>query len=374
MKIIADKDILLKSFIIVDSVISSKNSNSILSNCLLTLSKNLLYIIGTDNDIAIRHRLDVISDDNVSLLLNGKKVIQILKELPKGEVIFEIDESYSVTIKSKEIKGIFKVIGSEKNDYPDIQNINEKKCISIDQIVLKDLFRKVSYAAATDTIKPSFHGVFIISEKENNITVVASDSRRLSLCSRHMDESINLKEGVIIPLKTVNELNKIFSNGKCLFLITGNQCFFKIGDTEVISRIVDGQFPNYKQVIPIDFNIRAYIKTASLIESLKRILVFTKEPSYKCIMNFSKNKLSIESKTAELGEASESLDIESQSEEKITIGINTQYLIDSLKEVDFESVFIGITGSMSPLCIRPENDENNTAVIMPIQIKPNESI
>lgn len=373
MKFTADKELLLKSLIIVDSVISSKNSNSILSNCLLELSKNSLEIIGTDNDIAMRHRLDVLSDDSISLLINSKKVIQILKELPKGEVIFDIDEVFSIIIKSKDVKGSYKVIGSEKNDFPEIKKINENKCINIDQATFKDLFRKVSYAAAMDTIKPSFHGVFIISEKDKNISVVASDSRRLSLCTRSIGENINLKEGFIIPLKTVNEINKLLSNGKCLFSINDNQCFFKIGETEIISRTVDGQFPNYKQVIPVDFNIKAYIKTTKLIESLRRIIIFTKEPSYKCILSFSKNKLSIESKTAELGEAAETLDIESINDEKITIGINSQYLLDSLKEVDFESVIIGITGSMSPLCLRPENDENNTAVIMPIQIKSTDS-
>jgi len=94
----------------------------------------------------------------------------------------------------------------------DIKKINENKCINIDQITFKDLFRKVSYAAAMDTIKPSFHGVFIVSEKEKFLSVVASDSRRLSLCTRMIDDNINLKEGIIIPLKTVNEINKLLSN------------------------------------------------------------------------------------------------------------------------------------------------------------------
>jgi DNA polymerase III subunit beta len=375
MTFTADKEMFLKSVIISDSAISSKNSNTILSNCLFNINKNILEIIGTDNDITVKTSMDVISDGNMNFTVNTKKLVQITKELPKGEILIDIDSNYNIIIKSKmkESKGKFKLIGKEKGDFPDIHSMNEKDSIKIDQTILKDMLRKVSYAASTDVIKPSFNGVFLISEKKGFISVVASDSRRLSLCTRTIDDSVYIKDGIIIPLKTINELYKNINVGICSLYIKNNQCFFKFGETEIISRIIDGQFPNYKQVIPVDFIKKVFIKRDSFIESLRRVMVFTKEPSYKVLLTFLKDKVKIESKTSELGEGFEEIIVESNNDENISVGINSQYLLDSLKEIDFDTIELGITGTMSPLCIKSENDENSVSVIMPIQMKSNDN-
>ena len=118
-----------------------------------------------------------------------------------------------------------------------------------------------------------------------------------------------------------------------------------------------------------DYLIKSIVPTKKLIESLRRIMVFTKEPSFKIVMSFSKNILSLESKTPDLGEAVEEIEIESSSDEKLVLGVNAQYLMDSVKDINSLSVEINLTGQMSPLSIVPENDDNSVSVIMPIQIK-----
>ena len=296
-----------------------------------------------------------------------------MKELPKGEIIIDIDDSYCVSIKSKEIKGNYKLIGTGRLEFPEIPSITSDNIIEFDQNIFKEMIRNVSYAASTDTIKPAFNGLYFISEKEGFLTAVASDSRRLSMCVRQINEGVNIKDGIIVPLKTINEIQKLLYTGSTKFSILGNQCFFKIGNTEIISRLVDGQFPNFKQVIPKDYSIKAVTGTKKLIESLRRIMVFTKEPSFKVILTFANNILKIESKTAELGEAVEEIVIESNNTEKMVIGINSQYLIDSIKEINSHSIVFGLTGQMSPVTISPEDDDKTTAVIMPIQIKSTEN-
>lgn len=375
MNFTIEKDILLKAVSIADSAVSSKNINTSLGYCLINIYDNFLTISGTDNDIAIRHKCDVISDGNFSFIVNGKKVIQIIKELPKGEIDISVDSNFGVSIKSrsKDVKGVFKVIGSENIDYPVIPDFDDKKSFSFDQNKFKEMIRKVSYAASNDSIKPAFNGVYIVSEKSGFLSVVASDSRRLSISSDSVNESFFQKEGIIVPLKTVNEIMKILSSGEFLFYVNENQCFFKIGNTEIISRIIDGQFPNYKQVIPKDYSLKIYIPREKLIETIRRILVFTKEPSYKVVLSFSKEKVLIESKTAELGEASEYIDIESNLSDKIVIGINAQYVLDAVKELESPVVECGINGPMNPVTFSPEGDGRNLAIIMPIQIKSADS-
>ena len=266
------------------------------------------------------------------------------------------------------MKGLYKLLGASEEEYPVINIINNENSIEFDQNVLKEMIRNVIYAAATDLVKPSFNGVFFISDKKE-LSTVASDSRRLSLCTREMDAEINLKDGIIVPLKTIQEVYKLLSTGKAMFSVSGTQCYFQVGRTEIISRLVDGQFPNFKQVIPKDYTLKAVVQNKKMMEVLRRIMVFTKDPSYKTILTFKKNSLTIEAKTPELGEANEQIDVETSSDEEITLGINAQYLMDSIKDLNSISIEVCVTGNMNPVTIIPEDDSRSLAVIMPIQLK-----
>jgi DNA polymerase-3 subunit beta len=373
MKINIDREMLLKAVITADSIVSSKNVNTILSNCLFNVSKDQIEIISTDNEIAIRTKIDAVSDGSISFTANGKKFSSFLKELPNDEIVLDINDSLIIELrtKSKEVKGHYTLIGTSTEEYPAIPSFDEKDAIELDQPVLREMIKKVVYAASHDTIKPVFNGIFLVSEKNREMTVVSTDSRRLSMITRIMESNdIKMENGFIIPLKTVNEIFRLLeSAGRCRFSYNRNQCFFRIGNTEIISRVVDGQFPNYKHVIPSDHIMDVVIETQKLLKLVKRVIIFTREPANKIICHFKKDTLVIEASTPELGEAREEIDIENSSSESITIGINAQFFIDCLKEIDSYSIRCGITGQMSPVTITPEDDSNYVSVIMPIQIK-----
>ena len=150
---------------------------------------------------------------------------------------------------------------------------------------------------------------------------------------------------------------------------TGTAAESKIDDTEIISRIVDGQFPNYKQIIPKEYSLKAVVETSKILDSVKRAMIFTREPAYKIVMTFNKEVLKIEANTPELGKAEEEISFESDSKDKVILGINAQFLLDTLRQVNSYSFVCGITGQMSPVTIIPEDDKNYISVIMPIQIK-----
>ncbi|MDY6933773.1 MAG: DNA polymerase III subunit beta [Spirochaetota bacterium] len=372
MKIEVDKDQLLKSLNIADSVISSKNINTAISNCLFNVIKDEIEIVSTDNEIGIRTRIDAKSDFEDSFTVDGKIFTGILKELPKGHIKLEISESYLIEMhsSSSDIKGYSKIIGKDASEFPDLPILPDDNAIEIENDILKEMIRKVIYAAAKDTTKPVFHGIFMSYNNQNNLTMVATDSRRLSIASKPIEGDVNLEEGIILPLKAANELFRLLENeGRCKFILKNNQCFFNLGRTELMSRIVDGQFPNYKQVIPVEFIFKALVQKNRLMDSLRRAIIFTREPSYKIILHFKKDVLTIEAKTPELGESIEEIPIESDSNEEISIGLNAQFIMDSIKEIDSHSVIISITGSMSPVAFSPEDDNNYLSVIMPIKMK-----
>lgn len=373
MKIEVDRDKLLRSINIADSIITSKQVSTILSNCLMNITRDQIEILSTDNEIGIRTRLDASSDSDGSFTVYGRKLSGILKELPGGIVILDVDKDNLIDIKTKEskVKGHYTLIGTVSDEFPEIPTYSDEDFIEIEQPVLKEIIRRVVYAAATDTIKPVFNGVFLLSESAGKLTAVATDSRRLSITNMKISEDIDLKDGVIIPLKTINEILRLLNpSGVCKFFIGENQCFFRINETEVISRVVEGNFPNYKQVIPQEHVIKAVVNKENILESLRRAMIFTREPANKIVMSIKMDYLRIEVKTPDLGEAEEELSIETDGDYEITIGVNAQFLIDSIREIDGSMIQLSITGEKSPITVNPVDDEDYTSVIMPIQIKP----
>jgi DNA polymerase-3 subunit beta len=376
MVIHIDNESLFKSINIADSIISSKNINTILANCLFNVSKNSIEIISTDNEIAVRTKVEAKSDKAISFAVNGKKFSSILKELPHDELSITVNESLSIDItsRSKDVKGHYTLIGLAADEFPEIPHFMEDNSIEVEQAVFKEMIRKVIYAASTDTIKPVFNGIFLISDAKGNVSSVSTDSRRLAIITRSVKQDISFGDGIIIPLKTVHEVYRLLeSSGNCKFSYNNNQCFFKIANTEIISRIVDGQFPNYRQVLPKEYMLEIEVETKKLLDSVKRAMIFTREPANKIIMNVQSNKIVIQASTPELGEAEEEIAVKSNKDEKISIGINAQFLIDALKEVDSNLIKCGITGQMSPVTIIPTNDNNYTSIIMPIQIKSSQN-
>jgi len=373
MIIEVDRDKLLRSINIADSIITSKQVSTILSNCLMNVTRDQIEILSTDNEIGIRTRLDVSADSDGSFTIYGRKLSGILKELPAGIVVLDVNKDYLIDIRTKEgkVKGHYTLIGTVSDEFPEIPTYSDEDFIEIEQPVLKEIIRRVVYAAATDTIKPVFNGVYLLSESAGTLTAVATDSRRLSMTSMKISEDIDLKDGVIIPLKTINEILRLLNtSGVCKFFIGENQCFFRINETEVISRVVEGNFPNYKQVIPKEHVIKAVVNKESILESLRRAMIFTREPANKIVISIKMDYLRIEVKTPDLGEAEEELSIETDGDYEITIGVNVQFLIDSIREIDSSIIQLSITGEKSPITVTPVDDEDYTSVIMPIQIKP----
>ncbi|MBN2402414.1 MAG: DNA polymerase III subunit beta [Spirochaetes bacterium] len=375
MRIEADRDILLKSISIVDSIIPSRTVNAILANCLFNVSKDKIQISATDQEIGIKTALKATSEQEVSFTVNGTRLVSLLKEMPAGLISININDSYQIDIntKSSDVKGDFTLLGTQGDNFPEIPDFYEQGAVEIDQGDLKDMIRKVIYAAATDTIKPFFNGVFFVSQSRENLTLVATDSRRLSIITRNLKNEIDLDEGIIIPLKAVHELQRLLeSDGTCSFSMQGNQCFFKIGGTQFVTRTIDHKFPNYTQVIPKEQDIAVNVSRGKFMETLRRALIFTRMPANTVICHFKKDLLTIEVKTSELGECVEDIAAVSDIKEDIAIGLNAQFLFDSIKEMDSETVNIGLTGQMSPVKFTPDNDPDFISVIMPIKVKESE--
>lgn len=370
MKFEVDRDLLLKALTTADSIITSKSANYILSLCLMYVSKGKLEIITTDKDIMLKTSIDVKSSKDFSFLINGKKFVNIIKEFPKGDVIVSVDENFSVCINSKSLKGNYTLVGMPKGEFPEFKKIDEVIAFEIEQIELKEMIRKVVYSVANDNIKPSFCGIFFTTDENAKLTAVATDAKRLSLFSLPIDSSLKLKEGIIVPKKAIGELYRILcEEGKCVFSIGLNMCSLKIENTEIVSRLIDGQFPNYKQVIPREFSETIIIQREKFIDTIRRMMVFTKEPFYKVSFKLNNEVLIVSSESHEYGKADEELSVTTTNNSTVEFILSANYLYESLREMDEDEIEIKILTATSPIVIKPKNKKNELSVIMPIQLK-----
>jgi DNA polymerase-3 subunit beta len=371
MLIKVEKGALLRAVTIADSILQGKAVNTITNNCLFSVSTDFIEIISTDNDISTNTTIDCESDEVFMFVCDGKKIAQILKELPDGTVVLK-QESNFMNITSSSIHGDYKLVTADGKNFPKIEIGKFENNAQLSQAQFKRMIKKVIFAASHDSIKPVFNGLYILSSSTTELSLVASDSRRLSYIHELIDSDTVIAEGAVVPLKTVNEIIKLLDTGIFEIGINKNQSLFKIGSTTIISRLIDGNFPDFDKVIPKDFIDSVLIENKKFIESLKRVMIFTKEPTFKVILEFNKNSLKIEAKTPEYGEAFETIDIERNIDETIKIGINSQYLMDALKEIESISCKINISGQLSPMTIQPEDKDNYISVIMPIQLKSSE--
>ncbi len=368
MKFEIEKDSLLKALITADSVLSVKSANYILSLCLMCVSKGKLEIITTDKDMMLKTSIAVNASKDFSFLVNGKKLANIIKEFPKDYVSVTVDENFSVTISSKTIKGNYTLVGMEKGDFPEFKKIDEVIAIEIEQSELKEMIRKVVYSVANDNIKPAFCGIYFTTDEHAKLTAVSTDAKRLSLFSLPIDSSLKLKEGIIVPKKAIEEVYRVLGDrGKCVFSIGLNMCSFKVENNEIVSRLIDGQFPNYKQVIPREFSETILINREKFLDTIRRVMVFTKEPFFKVSFKLCGDVLLVSSETQEFGKAEEELSVTTTNNSTTEFILSANYLFESLREIDEEEIEMKLLVATSPILIKPKNRKDEISVIMPIQ-------
>jgi len=371
MKIKIAKNEILKAVTIAESIISTKSINTILLNCLIKVSLNKIEVISTNNEISLFTTLKATSSKDGSFLVNGKKMASILRELPEDEVIIKVTESKVIEIntENKQIKGDYKLIGLVADEYPEIETFAENNLIEIKQNSFKEMISKVVYAASIEVVRPAYNGVFFKLNEEGEMNAVATDSARMAIYNEKIEKKEQSFEA-IVPLKTIPHLTSLLEGEeKMFFSFEKNRCFFKIDNTKIISRLINERFPNYKDVLSANYLFKAKVEKDDFLASLKRIVIFTKEPIYKVDLIFKGENLTIETQTPELGEAREELIIQSLFKEEIVIRINAQLIIEALKKISEKAIELTITGNSQPVIIKPIEKQNYISVVMPFQKK-----
>ncbi len=374
MKILISKEDLLEGLQRVQGIVEKRTTVPMLSNILIeTLDKeSSIKLEATDLEIGIRSIYPARINRPGGIAVSGRKILEIVRELPPGHIDLEVQEGHYIVIRAG--RGYFKITGVEKEDFPVLPDIDEQPSFSVDRDIYKDLFRKTFYAIADSEPRHVLNGALMEIKKEDEklkIIMVGTDGHRLALCERSINgENFSEKEmKVIIPKKTLSELKKIIdSNEKVDTFIGGKQIHFRGQNIYLTSRLIEGNFPDYRKVIPPPSENIATFNREELIDIVKRVSVMSREKTKAIVIDISPGRAIFSAKDPEIGESREEEDVNYRGE-ALTMGLNYKYLLDALQACTEGEIIMEINGSLKPVIIKEISDPSSLALIMPMRVQ-----
>jgi DNA polymerase III subunit beta len=354
MKFTIAKDQLLGGLQAVQNIVGSRTTLPILSNVLLHCEEERLDLTATDLDVTIRSSVQAAVQRPGAITVPVKKLFGIARELGVGEIEFEVDDKNACRISAG--GSYYRMNGLTADDFPPLPKFSDSRRVVLPQEKLKAMLRRTAFAVSTDETRYVLNGIFL-SLKEHRITMVATDGRRLALTDEELEISDDSQMEFIVPTKAINELNRMLqAKGDVEIKVSENQASFLLtseqsGSTLITTKLVEGSYPNYKQVIPSEAGERIPIAREELLQALRRAEIMTSEKSNSVKLAFTRNNLAITANTPEVGEARESLAINYKGDDR-AIAFNPGFMMDPLKALDVDEIFFEITDELSPGVIK----------------------
>jgi DNA polymerase III subunit beta len=367
MKFTCTRDDILKEISIAQEVISSKNSLSVLSNVLLTAAKGELKLQATDLKVGFETSLPVEITQEGTTTAFCDKLLNILRSLPEGEVELEQADPMMLRIRplSKKVDFQLRCIPSDK--YPELARASDNMYFDFPQKDFIEMVSRTLFAVSDDETRYFMNGIFL-EKRDDSLIMVATDGRRLSFISRKIPVRMENMKGVILPPKILTIVRKLSSGEGALSLaLTDKNVFIRLGATRLSSNLIDGQFPDYRRVIPDAQKYRATVEKKSLEDALRRVSLLVEQKSRKVVFSLSDGALTIMSKESELGVATEELPCE-YSGPQMSFAVNCMYMSEPLREIASETVTMEFSDVNKAITLKPAPDEGYTNIIMPMQL------
>ena len=353
MNLTITKDQIIAGLQAVQNVVSTRTTLPILSNVLLRAEGGHVEFTATDLDVTVACKVEAKVSKPGATTLPVKKLFGIVRELT-GEIEIETDEKNVSSIRSG--SSFFKIHGRGADEFPPLPKFKDEKKVNQPQENIRAMIRKTSFAVSTDESRYVLNGIFV-SLKEGKMTLVATDGRRLALVDEEVEISEKSAGEFIVPAKAINELNRLLQDkGEVELKFGENQASFALKNENgfsvlLITKLIEGNYPNYRQVIPGEAKERIAVGREELVQALRRAEIMTSEKANSVRLNFGKNLLTITANSPEVGEARETLAINYKGKE-IAIAFNPRYLIDPLNALTEDEIFIELIDELSPGVIK----------------------
>ena len=371
MKFICDKANLLKAINSVVKGVSSKTTMPILEGILIQTNENQVKLTTYDLELGIEYVINCEVVEQGNTVVAANVFSEIIRRLPDTDISISLDEKELLVIECE--GSLFKLATMNPLEFPELPSINEENSIELEQNTLKDMIGKTIFAVSTEAHRAIFTGC-LFEIKDNKINVVAVDGYRLGWKSRFLENEVgNFK--VLIPGKTLNEVNKIISDSfdKIKISVAKNQALFEMENCKIVTRLLEGEFLDYEKVIPKTWETKIRVNKKELQESFERVSLISmssveKERKYPVKVSIEIGKIIISCKN-QSGDAKEEIFLTTEGK-NLEVGFNPKYFLDALKAIDDEEIFVEFGSSLSPSIIKSVEDTGDyTYMILPIRIQ-----
>jgi DNA polymerase-3 subunit beta len=374
MKLSITKSEFLRGLGRIQSIVEKRNSMPILANVLLEApskgAEAKLHLAATDLEVGIRSQHDANVSEPGGLTVSAKKLFEIIRELSDEKVELSATPNSYLEIRCNRSR--FTLAGTVAEEYPTLPEFSPEKTVLIPASVLSEMIERTMYAASIDETRYNLNGVYLeVLDDTGAIRLVATDGHRLASIDREIEgDTSALASGVIIPRKGLGELKRLVDEDdaeEIELAFANNSGLARKGDVTLVMRLIEGEFPNYNQVIPKNLTRHLILPTDTLVHAVRRVALLSSERSRAVKLEVSDGQLVITSSNPDLGDAREELDID-YAGEALAIGFNAKYLLDAIGAIQSKEVRFSFQDELSPSRLSPPDDEKTIAVVMPMRI------
>ena len=318
-------------------------------------------------DIGIEHIIttDVTIIDEGSIVIPSRLFGEIIRKLPDGDVQIDVAENNEIVISCLNSK--FNLLGYDASEFTELPVLEESNSYTINQDLIHNMIRQTIFATSIDESRLVLTGA-LLEIKDNNISMVAIDGYRLAVRKAFINSNVENK--AVIPSKTLNELNKILSmesEGDLIISFTEKHILFTMNSIKIVSRLLDGEFINYQQIIPKSNKSTVKVKTRELFDAIERASLLAKEGKNNMVKFTIEDDIMTIDSNVEIGSVTEKVNIELEGDD-LEIGFNSKYLLDALKIIDSEEVNMELSTSVSPCVIKPSDNTNYIYLVLPVRL------
>jgi DNA polymerase-3 subunit beta len=369
------KDSLNEAIQHVSKAISPRTTIPILSGIKIDARTTGITLTASDTDISIQSFIPIEKDGKSivtlekpgSVVLPAKFFVEIIKKLPAAQVELVVVDQLHTTIKSGSSE--IQLVGLDPEEYPVLPQLEEDRIFSMNGVLLKSMIRQTIFAVSNNESTPILTGV-LWNLENGKLKFVATDRHRLASSEATIDSPVDLKiEHLVIAGKTLNELSKIIpDNGMMVDIVaTDNQILFKMDTVLFYSRILDGTYPDTSKIISQTYKTELVVNTKDIMDAIDRAYLLSREEKTNIVklVTTGDHSVEISSSSNELGKVTEQIEVQKLEGDELRISFNSKYMLDALKVMDSEHIHVGFTGIMSPIIIRPDEDNRMLHLILP---------
>jgi DNA polymerase-3 subunit beta len=360
----------LNELTLMQGVVERKNTIPILSNILLRASDGHLGFTSTDLDLTLLSQADAKVTRPGSVTVPARKLFDLIRNLPEADVVLKLMENHYLGVTCQ--RSSFRLVAQPSEDFPTVPKVEAKKGISFPLNLWKRLTRKVLYAVSAEETRFQLMGA-LLKDKGKEFELVATDGHRLALIDFPKEDAKATLPNVLVPKKALAEILKMDGGESARVEIrhSENHLLFTVGNRQLIARLLDVNFPDYEKILSKSNDRVATVPTGGTQAAIRRVALFSSERSRGVKLSFEKGLLTIASASQELGEGTETLDVDYDGE-PLSIGLNAQYLLDFFEEAESEKVRLELKDENTQCLCQPEGGiegaSRYTYVVMPMRL------